>query len=378
MQPYITLLIGGVSEELSEFPILYARSKNGNIRTYLIEVVDFEGYSLIRTTKKANLQGKEVVDETVVNSGVNLGKANATTYQEQARLQAHSMYKRLLDAGFTPTIPTEHFNTDAEGKIKPMLAISFNEKKIKFPCIVQPKYDGVRCLITFDKGVQIFSRKGKPYNIPHLKKWAEEHRELLPLDGELYNHGELTFQEIVSAVKKQSEITPLIRYVVYDKPTEGTNKERWESLQKEFPNEDNSPAYLSGSIICHSMVEIWCYHEKCVSQGYEGVIIRNLKGTYEKGFRSSNLIKLKVFNDAEFKITDVIEASGRDAGTAIFVCECKGGYFNVKPQGTRELRKEYFDNQDKLIGKMVTVQYQGLSDEGIPRFPSAITIRDYE
>lgn len=378
MQPYITLLIGGISEELSEFPTLYARSKNGNIRTYLIEVVDFEGYSLIRTTKKANLQGKEVVDETVVNSGVNLGKANATTYQEQARLQAHSMYKRLLDAGFTPTIPTEHFNTDAEGKIKPMLAISFNEKKIKFPCIVQPKYDGVRCLITFDKEVQIFSRKGKPYNIPHLKKWAEEHRGLLPLDGELYNHGELTFQEIVSAVKKQSEITPLIRYVVYDKPTEGTNKERWENLQKEFPNEDNSPAYLSGSIICHSMEEIWCYHEKCVSQGYEGVIIRNLKGTYEKGFRSSNLIKLKVFNDAEFKIIDVIEASGRDAGTAIFVCECKGGYFNVKPQGTRELRKEYFINQDKLIGKMVTVQYQGLSDEGIPRFPSAITIRDYE
>ena len=126
------------------------------------------------------------------------------------------------------------------------------------------------------------------------------------------------------------------------------------------------------------MEEIWNYHEQCVSQGYEGVIIRNLKGTYEKGFRSSNLIKLKVFNDAEFKITDVIEASGRDAGTAIFVCECEGGYFNVKPQGTRELRKEYFDNQYKLIGKMVTVQYQGLSDEGIPRFPSAVTIRDYE
>lgn len=378
MQPYITLLIGGVSEELSEFPTLYARSKNGNIRTYLIEVVDFEGYSLIRTTKKANLQGKEVVDETIVNSGVNLGKANATTYQEQARLQAHSMYKRLLDAGFTPTIPTEHFNTDAEGKIKPMLAISFNEKKVKFPCIVQPKYDGVRCLITFDKEVQIFSRKGKPYNIPHLKKWAEEYRELLPLDGELYNHGELSFQEIVSAVKKQSEITPLIRYVVYDKPTEGTNKERWENLQKEFPKEANSPAYLSGSIICHSMEEIWDYHEKCVSQGYEGVIIRNLKGTYEKGFRSSNLIKLKVFNDAEFEIINVVEASGRDAGTAIFVCKCKEGWFSVKPQGTRELRKEYFNNQDKLIGKMVTVQYQGLSDEGIPRFPSAITIRDYE
>ena len=378
MQPYILLFLAGSTKVAPEFPILYARSKNGNIRTYKIEVEDFGGYAFIKTSKKQTLNGKETIDRTLINCGVNIGKANETTYIEQAYLQARSAYKRLLDAGFTPTIPTEHFNTDAEGKIKPMLAISFNEKKIKFPCIVQPKYDGVRCLITFDKGVQIFSRKGKPYNIPHLKKWAEEHRELLPLDGELYNHGELSFQEIVSAVKKQSEITPLIRYVVYDKPTEGTNKERWESLQRDFPKEKNSPVYLSGSVMCYTMEDIWNYHEKCVSQGYEGVIIRNLKGAYEKGFRSSNLIKLKVFNDAEFEIINVVEASGRDAGTAIFVCKCKGGWFSVKPQGTRELRKEYFDNQDKLIGKMVTVQYQGLSDEGIPRFPSAITIRDYE
>lgn len=378
MHPYILLFLAGSTKVAPEFPILYARSKNGNIRTYKIEVEDFGGYAFIKTSKKQTLNGKETIDRTLINCGVNIGKANETTYIEQAYLQARSAYKRLLDAGFTPTIPTENFNTDAEGKIKPMLAISFNEKKVKFPCIVQPKYDGVRCLITFDKGVQIFSRKGKPYNIPHLKKWAEEHRELLPLDGELYNHGELSFQEIVSAVKKQSEITPLIRYVVYDKPTEGTNKERWESLQRDFPKDKNSPAYLSGSVMCYTMEDIWNYHEQCVSQGYEGVIIRNLKGTYEKGFRSSNLIKLKVFNDAEFKIINVVEASGRDAGTAIFVCKCKGGWFSVKPQGTRKLRKEYFDNQDKLIGKMVTVQYQGLSDEGIPRFPSAITIRDYE
>ena len=383
MQLYLTSLLigeGAKGMDFPEFPlpILYARSKNGNIRTYKILVELNKDHAVIQTIKQSTIGGKETIDETIVSSGVNLGKANETSFVEQAYLQAKSLYKRLLDAGFTPTIPTEYFNTDAEGKIKPMLAISFNEKKVTFPCIVQPKYDGVRCLITFDKEVQIFSRKGKPYNIPHLKKWAEEHKELLPLDGELYNHGELSFQEIISAVKKQSKITPLIKYVVYDKPTEGTNEERWKSLQRDFPKVENSPAYLSESVLCHSMEEIWDYHEKCVSRGYEGVIIRNLKGTYEKGFRSSNLIKLKVFDDAEFEIINVVEASGRDAGTAIFVCKCKGGWFSVKPQGTRELRKEYFDNQDKLIGKMVTVQYQGLSDEGIPRFPSAITVRDYE
>ena len=47
-------------------------------------------------------------------------------------------------------------------------------------------------------------------------------------------------------------------------------------------------------------------------------------------------------------------------------------------KGSRELRTEYFNNKKALIGKMVTVQYQGLSDDGIPRFPSAVSVRDYE
>ena len=103
-----------------------------------------------------------------------------------------------------------------------------------------------------------------------------------------------------------------------------------------------------------------------------------MDGLYEFGFRSNNLIKLKVFEDKEFEIVGVEEATGRDAGTAIFVCKCKGGTFNVKPQGSRELRAKYFRQRKSLIGKKVTVQFQGLSDDGIPRFPSAVAVRDYE
>lgn len=376
--PIIMLLLDETQGK--QYETLYARSKNGGVRTYRIFVEDRDGFAVIRTVKQTTLGGKETTDVQFVDSGVNIGKSNETTYLEQAYLMADSQYRRLLDAGFTTTIPTGKYNTDAEGKIKPMLAVSFNEKKIKFPCIVQPKYDGVRCLITFEDGeVRIFSRKGKPYNIPHLKKWAEENVDLLPLDGELYNHKELTFQEIVSAVKRESEITPLIHYVVYDTPRDGNNKERISYLEKAFSDVgENAPVSLSISRVCNGMSEVWKMHDKFTSEGYEGAIIRNMDGHYEQGFRSNDLIKLKVFDDAEFRIVDVVEASGRDSGTAIFVCECGGGLFNVKPQGTREKRAKYFNNSEEIIGKIVTVQYQGLSDEGIPRFPSAITIRDYE
>jgi DNA ligase-1 len=100
---------------------------------------------------------------------------------------------------------------------------------------------------------------------------------------------------------------------------------------------------------------------------------------YEFGFRSNDLIKYKEFIDSEFLIIDVVEATGRDAGTAVFMCVTEDGKtFNVKPQGSKQLRAEYISNREKFINKKLTVQYQGLSDDGIPRFPSGIAIRDYE
>lgn len=366
--------------KLYEFPEMHALAKTGSIRTYKICIRDYGDHAVLTTQKRVTQKGVWTADDYEYWSGVNIGKSNETTYLEQAINNAKSIINKLKDAGFTEELPTGKFNTDANGKLKPMLAKSFNEKRIKFPCIVQPKYDGVRCTISeSSSGIDIISRKGKPYKIPHLETWASTHRGLLPLDGELYNHGELTFQEIVSAVKKLSPLTNSIRYVVYDRPIDGvTNEYRWKKLVSDFSGFKDMPAYLSSYDICHNMDEVWACHKKYVAEGYEGAIIRNMDGLYEFGFRSNNLIKLKVFEDKEFEIVGVEEATGRDAGTAIFVCKCKGGIFNVKPQGSRELRAKYFRQRKSLIGKKVTVQFQGLSDDGIPRFPSAVAIRDYE
>jgi DNA ligase-1 len=40
--------------------------------------------------------------------------------------------------------------------------------------------------------------------------------------------------------------------------------------------------------------------------------------------------------------------------------------------------KEYFENQNKVLGKLLTVQYFELTPDGIPRFPVGASIRDYE
>ena len=123
---------------------------------------------------------------------------------------------------------------------------------------------------------------------------------------------------------------------------------------------------------------VYDMHDRYVSDGYEGVMIRNLDGKY-KSSRSYNLQKYKHFVDHEYTIVDVKEAVGTDSGTAIIQWEnCDQNVFWVRPRGSREYRARLLKDQQKIIGKQLTVRYQNLTEKGIPRFPVGIAVRDYE
>jgi DNA ligase-1 len=47
-------------------------------------------------------------------------------------------------------------------------------------------------------------------------------------------------------------------------------------------------------------------------------------------------------------------------------------------KGTTESKKERMENVEEFYGKLLTVKYQELSADGIPRFPVGIAFRDYE
>lgn len=367
------------AKKKERFRKLYSRTKDGQLRSFSIICRYYRENLVVMTTKKrVEPNGKMTYDNYKYTEGKNLGRANETSAWEQCLMEAKSMVNRLKDKGYSTDIPTNE-----KVDMKPMLAIKWDESKVKFPCMIQPKLDGVRCLMYEDenKDVHLMSRRGKELNIPHIKAFLEKRRDLLPLDGELYNHDSLSFQGIISAVKKLSKNTDKIKVVIYDKPIEGyTNRKRQLAINLSVGMiKGDAPLTALETYRCETMEDILKYHKEFTSKGYEGSIIRNMDGLYEFGYRSHNLIKLKDFYDEEFPIVDVQEASGRDKGTAIFVLRAKNGHtFNARPQGSKELRSQYLRDRDKLIGKQCTVKYQELSDYGIPRFPSAIAIRDYE
>jgi DNA ligase-1 len=131
--------------------------------------------------------------------------------------------------------------------------------------------------------------------------------------------------------------------------------------------------------VCQTKDELKGFHDRYVADGKEGLIIRNSAGLYQLAARSKDLQKYKEFEDAEFTVVEFTDGVGSEKGLVIWVCETEDKKkFSVRPRGTHEERTELFDDAESYVGKKLTVRYQELTEDGIPRFPVGIAFRDYE
>ena len=92
----------------------------------------------------------------------------------------------------------------------------------------------------------------------------------------------------------------------------------------------------------------------------------------------TTLQKIKEFDDSEFKIVGVkVGTKGSMAGKAVFTCDIpKVGTFDCKMKGKLEDLKQYADDPSLVIGRILTVKYQGYTKYGFPRFPVGLRFRE--
>ena len=114
-----------------------------------------------------------------------------------------------------------------------------------------------------------------------------------------------------------------------------------------------------------------------MSQGYEGQMLRT--SSHYENKRSKSLLKHKTFHDAEFEIKGVIEGNGNLTGkVGKLQFEINGKPFESAVNGDWEYIEKLWHSREGLIGKIATVKYFELTEDGIPRFPKVIAIRDFE
>ncbi len=361
------------------FPKLYEQSSTGKVKHWTISVLKRGIFSTIRVEYGAGDSKVRVTDKDI-SAGKNIGKSNETTPHEQALSEAQATWKKKLDKGYVENL--DDINNEV---LLPMLAHSFQKRghNIDYPCYAQPKLDGVRCLAKKEdeETIKYYSRMGKEFDTlehltPDLLKMMKVGQVL---DGEIYSH-DRTFQEMIRLVKKLRPESSTLSYHAFDLvDTKDSFDKRWVTLSLMFSSYEFPTIKIvdvETILDKDNMVEM---HAQFIAEGFEGIILRNKKGMYKLKGRSADLQKYKEFQDEEYVIIGGQESTGPEAGCVIFTVKtAKGQEFAVRPRGSFELRKVWMQDIDTIIGKKLTVRYQELTDDGIPRFPVGISIRDYE
>jgi ATP-dependent DNA ligase len=281
---------------------------------------------------------------------------------------------------------------------KPMLAYPVSDKPIDYnnTVFMQPKLDGVRCLIQYEKvtplqtGPVAYSRTGKQWkNIDHILESLTPFFEANPdiiLDGELYNHAlRDDFEKIISCVRKtkptamdKSESRKLVQFHCYDIVDETmpfVDRIHW--LNKKFQRFPYGVRLVSTESVLDGR-DAELYHDYCLSQGYEGSILR-LNDVYQCK-RSHSLRKFKDFHDAEATIIDWVEGKGKRKGTIgkFMAVDADGNEFGMPVMDNFKKLQTMFKEMQSWVGKEATFTYFERTKAGSYRHPLFKAIRDYE
>ena len=268
------------------------------------------------------------------------------------------------------------------------LAEPYNEKtkkKIDWDSgwYVSRKLDGVRCICIIDgnSNAKFYSRAGKEFTT--LGKIADviKHAQIknVVLDGEiciLDKKGDEDFQSVIKEIKRKNHTIEFPRLIAFDILTpenfdSGTSRnvlsKRYEALDAFYDiyiNELGNYVSVVQQQIVEGEEQLNEHIAEASKMGWEGLMLRK-NDTY-KGKRSSDILKVKSFQDAEYIVIGVensinrVIIEGKEVEEEMLknvIIEHKGCNVQVGSGFTQEQRRYYYNNPEEIIGKTITVQY---------------------
>jgi hypothetical protein len=394
-----------------EFPPLYRKErKTGKYRFWKISIETYDdGTASILT--KYGIYGSPKIQTKYkhIQRGKNIGRTNQTTPYQQAIKEALSRFNGKMKS---MTYNVEDLKKDIL-RIFPMLAKDYSKlpksSRMRFPCDIQVKFDGVRCLAKWDANANKIIMLGRDQNLivnmPHIEKELYEcakrigFDENFYFDGELYRKG-IPLQTINGIVNRTININlhnnlierERIKYFIYDcffvdKLKEYGFRARSDFLMKLLTNQEGNDIYNSlvyvNSFIIHSESEMIEWTNKFIKMEFEGSILRKSDGKYKPGHskssgRSNDLQKYKEEKMESAYVIDLEEKKHVKGFGFVFICrhEKTGKSFKMNANGSVEYKKQVFLNKDQYINRKIRYKFTEVTKDNIPRYPVPILDND--
>jgi len=253
-----------------------------------------------------------------------------------------------------------------------MKCYPFEEKRLekwKPPYIVQPKFDGDRCVNEplENTSVLLTSEENPYFSVPHINIQLEQSGLYrLPLDGELYHHGyfQVGGHEFIHSICSRTvNLHPKhkdMEYWIFDLKIPDTPQiERLKllnSLGKLPPNIKMAPYW-----VCESLDDIKRIYDDIIKKGFEGIIIRHLHAPYVEK-RSTFVMKFKPKRQDTYLIVgwnEEISIDGTPKGRiGSLILESQiGDTFAVSAGLNDEDRETLWGLRDHLAGHKAIVHY---------------------
>ena len=347
---------------------------------------------------------------------VDKGKVNRSMW-DQVMLEAKHLVKEKLDKGYKEIDkdPDEYSEqelssilgeiiTSQNGVPKPMLAKQAdkvtNKKIFDKIWLASRKIDGLRSSIYMGSDGILHTQSRGAMNYDAAMSDILENKDLihlfkeipgLILDGEAYHHG-YTLQQLNSIARTQKTVKDygILQFYWYDIVDPNSTFDERLALMKDIRDEMNlifdpernfEDGELRIQFVPQEEVIGWDnmmkLHNQYVSEGWEGLVIRDPDALYRPNGRTNDMIKIKIYRDDCFKVVGK-EAGLRGSEDMVFIMEMPDGRtFKAKPFGDREQKEEYWNNfESRYQGHIGECKFFYYSDDGIPLQPAFKAFRE--
>jgi DNA ligase-1 len=265
----------------------------------------------------------------------------------------------LFCYGLLPTV--------AATAIEPMLPQIYQEQVDVSGWLMSEKLDGVR---GYWDGRRLLSKNG---NILYPPLVFLRDLPPFPLEGELWG-GRARFEQTISTVKKQQPHDGWLqlKFAIFDVPqAPGIFTKRIEKAHHWFTEHPSAYAFVIQQIPVRDQAHVQQELQRVELLGGEGLIVRKPDAFYTAG-RSTEILKVKNYQDAEAVVIGHIPGKGRNEGRlgSLLVVLADGKQFKIG-SGFSDAERE----SPPLVGELITFKYYGKYQSGIPKFPSYMRIR---